>query len=132
MGIVLSANQKTGHIPIPSRSGVQKGFVLISGHVSRPREILHSCRETSNNHIQGMLLLHWTVHFLKLLNQDCTMGRWPLNFRGKRKMGDRAIKNHFKRTGYIMWAFLITNSVFNVLLKSGPFGRTVGILILLT
>lgn len=85
MDIVLSANQKTGHIPIPSRSGVQKGFVLISGHVSRPREILHSYREPSNNHIQGMLLLHLPVHFLKLLNQDGTMERWPLNLRGKIK-----------------------------------------------
>lgn len=85
MGIVLSANQKTGHIPIPSRSGVQKGFVLISGHVSRPREILHSYRETSNHHIRGMLLLHLPVRFLKLLNQDCTTARWPLNFRGKVK-----------------------------------------------
>lgn len=85
MGIVLSANQKTGHIPIASRSGVQKGFVLISGHVSRPRETLHCYREISNNHIQGMLLLHLPVHFLKLLNQDCTMERWPLNFRGKIK-----------------------------------------------
>lgn len=98
MGIVLSANQKTGHIPIPSRSGVQKGFVLISGHVSRPREILHSYRDQQPPHPRNAPLA-LACPFLETIKPGLHHGEMAteLQRESKIKMGARAIKNHFKR-----------------------------------